>query len=146
MAIWFKPFTLEQLQASETNTAAAAIGVRFTAFGDDWLEATVPLDPRTRNASGSVAGGALAILGETVGSVAANMCIDLSRNVCLGQTLAIDHLRPATSGPIRARAVPIAILEKTQLWNVELTDPDGSKICVVRLTMAAVPRHVGVTA
>jgi uncharacterized protein (TIGR00369 family) len=64
----------------------------------------------------------------------------------LGQTLDVDHLRPGTAGPIRARAVPIAVLDKTQLWNVELTDPEGSKICVVRLTMAVVPRLVGVRA
>ena len=54
MSIWVTPRTLAELNEFEQRTAAGGCGIRFTALGDDWLEATVPLDRRTAAADGGL--------------------------------------------------------------------------------------------
>jgi 1,4-dihydroxy-2-naphthoyl-CoA hydrolase len=49
---WTRSVTLEDLRALNHQTADEHCGIRFTAIGDDWLEATVPLDSRTRATAG----------------------------------------------------------------------------------------------
>ena len=140
MAIWTRQFTLRDLDAIGKNSASENFGIRYTAFGDDWIEATIPLDERTRNANGALHAGALGILAETIGSVAASLCIDTSRQICLGQILNINHPLSITSGPILARASPVAILPDTHVWNVEMKDPYGATVSVARLTMVVLER------
>ena len=138
MAIWITPRTLDELNAFERWTAAGGCGIRFTAIGDDWLEATVPLDPRTAAADGTLHAGSLAIVAETVGSIAANLCIDIATHACLGQALDVDHPEPVSAGPVRARATVIALGERTHVWNVDMRDAAGRRVAVARLTMAIV--------
>ena len=140
MAIWIKPFTLDDLDTHDRNSAAAHLGIRFTGFGDDWLEATVPLDARTMAPEGGLHPGALTILAETVGSVAANLCIDASARRCLGQTISLNHPEPVTSGPVRARACPVVMLEHSQTWEIEMRDALGCRVCVSSLTVAVLER------
>ncbi|HYM24502.1 MAG TPA: hotdog fold thioesterase, partial [Vicinamibacterales bacterium] len=83
MSSWVTPRTIAELTAASRNTASAAVGIQFTAIGDDWIEATLPLDERTQRDAGVVDPGALAILAETLGSIAATMCIDATRQMCL---------------------------------------------------------------
>jgi len=136
MAIWSRSFTLDQLTAVCRGTAAQHCGVRITAFGDGWLEGTVPLDSRTEGPAGTLHPGALAILAETLGSLAAYLCIDTSRQICVGQVIEVNHPEPIRSGPVRARVSALAILGSRQIWNVEMTDALGAKVCFARLTMA----------
>jgi 1,4-dihydroxy-2-naphthoyl-CoA hydrolase len=133
-------FTLRDLDAIGKNSASENFGIRYTSFGDDWIEATIPLDERTRNANGALHAGALGILAETMGSAVASLCIDTSRQICLGQILNINHPVSITSGPILARASPVSILPETHVWNVEMKDPNGATVSVARLTMVVLER------
>jgi 1,4-dihydroxy-2-naphthoyl-CoA hydrolase len=137
---WVSKFTLDDLDLISRDTAAQRCGVRFVGMGDDWLEATIPLDSRTMSHDGLLHPGALAVLAETIGSVAATLCIDTSKRICLGQILHINHPAPVTSGPIRARASAVSVLEDNQVWNIEMTDPAGATVCVAHLTMAVLAR------
>jgi 1,4-dihydroxy-2-naphthoyl-CoA hydrolase len=122
------------------GTAAQHCGIRFVAMGEDWLEATMPLDSHTRGQDGALHPGALAILAETIGSVAAALCIDTSRRFGVGQVLHINHPAPVASGPIRAKASPVAVLQDSQIWNIEIKDPTASIVCAATLTMAILDR------
>ena len=138
MSIWVTARTLDDLNALEQRTAAGGCGIRFTGLGVDWLEATLPLDGRTAAADGSLHAGALAIIAETVGSIAANLCVDTSTHTCLGQALDVNHPEPVTAGPVRVRATPIALNELTHVWNIDMRDAAGRRVAVARLTMAIV--------
>lgn len=138
MSIWVTPRTLDELNELEQQTAAGGCGICFTALGDDWLEATVPLDHRTAAADGSLHPGALAIVAETVGSIAANLCVDTATRACLGQALDVNHPDAVTAGPIRARATAIALGEHSHVWNIDMADARGARVAVARLTMAIV--------
>ncbi|MGO9930845.1 MAG: hotdog fold thioesterase [Steroidobacteraceae bacterium] len=140
MPLWTRQFTLADLNAIGEHTASENFGIRYTTIGDDWIEAIIPLDERTRHANGTLHPGALGILAETIGSVAASLCIDMSRQICLGQVIHINHPEPIDSGPVLARASPVAILPETHVWNVEIKDPNDTTVCVARLTMAVLER------
>ena len=68
--------SLEQLNTLSRNTAIASLGIVFSAAGDDWLQATMPVDERTRQPYGILHGGASVVLAETLGSSAGNLCVD----------------------------------------------------------------------
>jgi 1,4-dihydroxy-2-naphthoyl-CoA hydrolase len=137
---WTRAFTLDDLERIGQGTASQHCGIRFVAIDEEWLEADIPLDSRTMNTDGVIHPGALAILAETIGSVAASLCIDTSRRICVGQILHINHPAPIASGPIRAKASAAAVLPDSHVWNIEMKDPKGATVCVATLTMNILDR------
>jgi 1,4-dihydroxy-2-naphthoyl-CoA hydrolase len=140
MPLWVSPLTLADIAAFSQPTAPGNIGVTFTAIGDDWLEGSVPLDERTRTPEGTLDPGAIAILAETLASVGATMCVDLTRQACLGQVLHLQHARLAERGPVRGRARALWIQPRSQLWEIDVSDGVGARICIAQLTLAVVDR------
>jgi 1,4-dihydroxy-2-naphthoyl-CoA hydrolase len=138
MSIWFAPFTLEQVNRTRVVGLAARLGMEFTAFGDDWLAATMPVDQRTYQPMGLLHGGASLALAETVGSVAGTLCVDRARSRCIGQEINGNHLRAATTGPVTATARPHHVGARSQVWQIEIRDPAARLVCISRLTLAVV--------
>jgi len=136
MTVWTRQFTLADLDAIGEHSASENCGIRYTAIGENWIEATMPLDARTRDAAGALHPGALGILAETIGSVAASLCIDSAHRMCVGQILHINYLAPVMAGPVRAKASAIAIREDSHVWDIDMTDSRGSRVGAARLTMA----------
>jgi len=139
MPVWMQPFTLDNLQATAGGTMTGHLGIVFTAFGDDWLEATMPVDARTIQYMGIMHGGATAALAETVGSYAANLALDRGRCRAVGLELNISHLRAVRAGLVTARATRRHIGRTTQLWDIENRDEKGRTVSLARLTLAVVP-------
>jgi 1,4-dihydroxy-2-naphthoyl-CoA hydrolase len=139
--MWKTPFTLDDLNSIGRESASEHCGIRFVAFGEDWLEATIPFDSRTISADGSLHPGSLALLAETIGSVAANLCVDPASRMCVGQALQVNHPVRLTAGPIRARAVSMSILDDTQVWEIRMTAGAGTTVCTATLTMAVLNRR-----
>ena len=140
MSPWTRRFDLEDLDAIGEGTASQNFGIRYTAIGEDWITATIPLDTRTRNRDGTLHPGALGILAETVGSVAASLCIDPSRRICVGQILHVNHPALVTTGPVYATASLITILDDSHVWNIEMKDAAGAVVGAARLAMAILDR------
>jgi hypothetical protein len=76
MGIFKTNRTVQSLNEWSINTIASLIGIEFTAMGDDFLEAKMPVDHRTHQPLGLLHGGASVTLAETLGSVAATLCVD----------------------------------------------------------------------
>ena len=140
MSIWISPITTAEMAEFSRRTAAERLGITFTGVGEDWLEGTVPLDERTRTAEGTLHHGALAVLAETLASVGATMCVDASRQACLGQVLHLQHAGPVACGPVSGRARPVWVKSGSQLWDVEIRDGSGERVCVAQLALAVVDR------
>jgi 1,4-dihydroxy-2-naphthoyl-CoA hydrolase len=141
MGIWRTEPTIAEIQEQARNTLAEHIDIRFTERGPDFLRATMPVKP-----SGVLHGGASVALAETVGSVAANLCVDRATQMCLGQEVNANHLRPVAAGLVTATARPYHIGSRSQVWHIEIRDVQDKLVCVSRLTMAVVPRNPGETA
>jgi 1,4-dihydroxy-2-naphthoyl-CoA hydrolase len=135
MAGWTRFFTLEELDDDNRDSAAGLLGIRFTGAGENWLEVEMPVDERTTGSEGVLHLGALGVLAETVGSVAANLCVQSSRR-CVGQAINVAHLLPVSVGPIRAKAVAVAILERSHVWSIEVTDASRVTVAVASLIVA----------
>jgi len=139
--IWFRSFTLEEVNRRGADSMVEHLGIRFTLIGSDYLVATMPVDETTKQPLGLLHGGASVALAETVGSTAANLCVDFDQAFCVGMEINANHLRPVTGGKVSARAEPIHIGRTSHVWSIRITDDRGRLICVSRLTMAVVQRN-----
>lgn len=123
------------------NTMSGHLGIKFTAYGDDWLEASMPVDHRTRQPMGLLHGGASAVLAEELGSLASHLCIDdISKYSVVGIELNCSHLRAAKAGEVVGRVKAVKTGRRTHIWSIEIFDQDGKQINVSRLTTMVVER------
>ncbi len=136
MSIWFRPYTLDELQRLNTGSLAGHLDIRFTEIGPDYLRGTMPVDERTRQPFGLLHGGASVSLAETLGSVAANCCVDGPKFYCVGQEINANHLRSARSGQVTGTARPVHLGSRSQVWDIRIEDEQGRLTCVSRLTMS----------
>jgi len=139
MSIWLQQPELTALNALSKNTIVELLDIRFEAFDDDSLTASMVVDPRTHQPYGLLHGGASVVLAETLGSTASYLCIDSSQFYCVGLEVNANHLRGLRSGRVTAVARPLHLGRTTQVWDIRLSGDDGKLSCVSRLTMAVVP-------
>lgn len=139
MGLWRTQPNIEQLNAIQKNTIGEQLDIRFESFDDESLTASIVVDHRTHQPYGLLHGGASVVLAESVGSMAAYLCIDPSKFYCVGLEVNANHLRGVRSGRVTAVARAIHIGRTTQVWDIRLTTEDGKASCVSRLTMAVVP-------
>ena len=139
MSIWLQQPELNALNALSKNTLVELLDIRFEAFDDDSLTASMVVDPRTHQPYGLLHGGASVVLAETLGSTASYLCIDSRRFYCVGLEVNANHLRGLRSGRVTAVARPLHLGRTTQVWDIRLSGDDGKLSCVSRLSMAVVP-------
>jgi len=140
MAIWRTETTPEQMRERGRNTLAEHLGIRVTEIGSDYLRATMPVNAHTHQPMGLLHGGASVALAETVGSLAANLCVDAEKYFCVGQEINANHVRSARAGLVTGTARPFHIGSRSQVWGIEIRDEHDNLVCVSRLTMAVVER------
>ena len=145
MSIWFRPYTLEDLQRLNAASMAEHLDIRFTEFGADYLRATMPVDERTLQPFGLLHGGASVSLAETLGSVAANCCVDGSRFYCVGQEINANHIRSARTGRVTGTARPVHLGGRSHVWDIRIEDDQGRLTCVSRLTMSVLESRAAAT-
>jgi 1,4-dihydroxy-2-naphthoyl-CoA hydrolase len=138
--IWRVQATPEQLMQHSGNTLSEWLGIRVTEIGPDYLRATMPVNSHTHQPMGILHGGASVALAETVGSLAANLCVDVTKYVCVGQEINANHVRRAASGLVTGTARPYHVGGRSQVWGIEIRDENDKLVCVSRLTMAVVER------
>lgn len=139
MGLWQRTPDLAHLNESLKNTIGEGLDIRFEAFDDDSLTASMVVDPRTHQPYGLLHGGASVVLAETLGSTASYLCIDTSRFYCVGLEVNANHLRGLRSGRVTAVARPVHLGRTTHVWDIRLVGDDGKPSCISRLTMAIVP-------
>lgn len=140
MAIWFKKFSLEELNRRGDKTMLEFLGIQFTDVGDDYLTATMPVTERTKQPIGILHGGANVVLAETVASTAANAVVDLAHFYCVGLEINANHLRSVKEGLVTATTTPIHLGRTTQVWQINIFNEEGKQTCVSRMTAAVITR------
>lgn len=139
MSLWHTQPNIEQMNAGQKNSIGELLDIRIESFDDDSLTASMPVDHRTHQPFGLLHGGASVVLAESVGSMAAYLCVDPGKFYCVGLEVNANHLRGVRSGRVTAVARAIHIGRTTQVWDIRLTGDDGKATCISRLTMAVVP-------
>lgn len=136
MAIRFKKdLRIADFAHWSDDTLAAHLGIVFTALGDDYLEATMPVDNRTHQPYGLLHGGASAALAETLGSVGSALVVDNSAYYTLGIEINANHIKAARNGLVTGRATPVHLGKTLHVWNIHIHDAAQQLICVSRLTV-----------
>lgn len=140
MAVWKTQTTIEQLHERSKDTLMEHLGIEYLEIGDDYLKARMPVDRRTRQTAGILHGGASAALAETLGSIAAGLCVDRERQRIVGLEINANHIRPVKEGWVTGITKPIHIGNTTQIWEIDLYNDQGKLTCVSRLTVANIDK------
>ncbi|CAK9890332.1 MULTISPECIES: hotdog fold thioesterase [Pseudomonas] len=139
MSLWHTQPDIDHLNALQKNTIGEVLDIRFEAFSEDSLSASIVVDHRTHQPFGLLHGGASVVLAETVGSMASYLCIDPQKFYCVGLEINANHLRGIRSGRVTATAKPVHIGRSTHVWDIRLSSDEGKASCISRLTIAVIP-------
>ena len=119
-AIWFKDYTLSDLNGFRDGGLAKNIGIELTEITDNALTARMPVDERTKQPFGLLHGGASCVLSETLGSIAAWMCIDPDQFRAVGVDINATHLRAMTGGYVIGRCHPLKTGRRVHVWQFQI--------------------------
>ncbi|MFT4855649.1 MAG: 1,4-dihydroxy-2-naphthoyl-CoA hydrolase [Algoriphagus sp.] len=135
MVFLSKP-SLDQLNATSKDNMVSHLGIIFTAIGDDFIEATMPVDSRTKQPIGLLHGGANVVLAETLGSIAASLTINKEKKAVVGLEINANHLKSVREGLVKGTAKPIHLGKSTQVWEIKIVNEANRLCCISRLTIA----------
>ena len=128
----------DELTRREAESLASHLGIAITELGPDHVSASMPVDARTVQPHGRLHGGASVALAETVGSLAANLTLDQTKQMAVGLEINANHVRPVKEGFVYATARPEALGRTTQIWSIRIVDAEQRLVCLSRLTMAVI--------
>lgn len=140
--IWKQHINLENLNSVRRESLVSHLGIEFTAYGDDYLEATMPVDHRTIQPYGILHGGASVALAETIGSVASGLCIPADENrIPVGIEINASHLKSVTKGKVTGRATIVRIGRSLHVWDIALRNDKNELTCTCRLTTMIIEKR-----
>ncbi len=123
------------------NTMVEHLGIRFTAYGEGWVEATMPVDHRTFRPGNMLHGGANLALAETIAGFGSMLAVNIQEYDIRGIQVSANHTGKADSAEVYARAEVIHFGKRTHVWNVDIKNAAGKLISTARVTNMIVKRH-----
>lgn len=131
---------LNAINARCKNTLMETLDIKFTAAGEDFVEAQMPVTPKVHQPDGVLHGGATVALAETVGSVASFIFSNRQKNVVRGIQISANHVKSISSGIVTARAEVLHNGRTTQLWDIKIRNEAQELISAVKLTTITLPK------
>lgn len=132
---------VELINLFAKNTMVETLGICFTAVGEGWVEATMPVDKRTLRPGGLLHGGANLALAETLAGLGSMLLVDINEFDVRGIQVSANHTGGASEGTLFARAEIIHSGNQTHVWNVEIKNEAGKLISTGRVTNMIVKRN-----
>jgi 1,4-dihydroxy-2-naphthoyl-CoA hydrolase len=140
MPIFSQEVTIQAMNQMFANTMVSHLGIEVIRMGEDFIEAKMPVDHRTHQPLGLLHGGASVSLAETLGSIAAMCCIDMSKQYCVGLEINANHIKSVKSGFVFGITKPVHIGKKTHVWEIRITNEQQELVCISRITMAIIDK------
>ncbi|MFZ9847275.1 MAG: hotdog fold thioesterase [Flavobacteriales bacterium] len=138
--IWYKNYTIDDLQKFIPNTILEHIGIEITELTDNSVSGKMQVDRRTIQPAGILHGGSSVVLAESLGSIASVLVINQDKYNAVGLEINANHVRPVSKGYVYGTATPIHIGGKTHIWEIKIVNEQGKLVCISRLTMALLPK------
>jgi uncharacterized protein (TIGR00369 family) len=129
-----KEVLLSILNKNVKNTLIDTLDIKFVDVGEDFLVASMPVNPKVYQPDKILHGGATAALSETVGSAASSVLLKKGNKIVRGIELSINHLKSVRSGKIFAKAKAVHSGRTMQLWNIKITNDNDEIISIAKLT------------
>jgi 1,4-dihydroxy-2-naphthoyl-CoA hydrolase len=123
---------LAYIQERGTGALNAKMGIEFTEFSLERAVATMPVEGNTQPAM-LLHGGAYLVLGESLGSMSANLHAGPDR-FAVGIEINATHTRSATSGTVTGVCTPIHLGRTLTVHEIVITDDRGRRCSTVRIT------------
>ena len=111
---------------------AQKMGLEFTEFTVERAVATMPVEGNTQPV-GLMHGGAYVVLGESLGSMAANLHAGPGR-LAVGVDINATHTRSATSGVVTGVCTPVHLGRSITVHEIVVTDDQGRRCSTIRIT------------
>lgn len=111
---------------------AEKMNIEFTEFSVERSVATMPVAGNTQPI-GLLHGGAYVVLGESLGSMAANLYAGADR-VAVGVDINATHTGSATSGIVTGVCTPIHLGRTLTVHEIVVTDERGRRCSTIRIT------------
>ncbi len=120
--------------AEERGMGALAekMGIEWVEFSVERSVATMPVEGNTQPV-GLLHGGAYVVLGESLGSMAANLYAGPGR-LAVGIDINATHTRSATSGRVTGVCTPIHLGRSLTVHEIAVTDEQGRRCSTIRIT------------
>ena len=140
MAIWKRAMDLRTLNERSKGTLGGFLDIIFFEIEDDSLLAKMKIEDKHKQPMGIMHGGTSCVIAETVGSTAANFCVDAGQ-YCVGLDINTNHIKSVRAGELIARAFPYHLGRSTQVWGIEIKTSHDELVSINRLTMAVLSRE-----
>ncbi|MBD8012572.1 MULTISPECIES: hotdog fold thioesterase [Microbacterium] len=111
---------------------AEKMGIEFTEFTVERAVATMPVEGNTQPV-GLLHGGAYVVLGESLGSMAANLHAGPGR-LAVGIDINATHTRSATSGFVTGVCTPVHLGRTMTVHEIAVSDEQGRRCSTIRIT------------
>lgn len=131
---------IEKLNDLCKGTFISFLGIEFLDYGDDFVEARMPVDNKLQP-MGLLHGGASLALAETIASGGSFLLVDPEKYDVLGLQVSGNHISSVSEGMLFARAEIIHRGKKTHVWDVKIKGENGKLISVTRVTMMIVKKN-----
>lgn len=124
---------LDQLNARAKHALMGNLGIQYTYASENRVEATMPVDERTRQPFGILHGGATLALAETVAGLG-SMLLAQPDEMVVGMQVSGSHMSSAHEGDtVRAVATIIHKGRSSHVWNVDVFTSTDKLVSSVRV-------------
>ncbi len=124
---------LDQLNERARHALMGNLGIQYTFASEDRIEATMPVDERTRQPFGILHGGATLALAETVAGLG-SMVICRPDEIAVGMQVSGNHMSSAHEGDtVRAVAKIIHKGRSSHVWDVNIYTSTDKLVSSVRV-------------
>jgi Cof subfamily protein (haloacid dehalogenase superfamily) len=125
--------SLAALNANTKNSLIANLGIQYTYASPMRIEATMPVDVRTRQPFGILHGGATLALAETVAGLGSLLLCQPTEMV-VGMQISGNHVSSAYEGDtVRAIATIIHKGHSSHVWNVDIFTATDKLVSSIRV-------------
>ncbi len=125
---------LSNINALIQNTLMSHLGIVFTKVGNNFIEATMPVNNNVMNPFKIVHGGAYMALAESVGSALSVMLTDTAKFEVRGLEINGNHVKSVLQGVITARATILHKGKSTHVCEIKITDSNNNLVNISRMT------------
>lgn len=132
---------LDLLNERARHALMGNVGIQYTYASDERVEATMPVDYRTRQPFGILHGGATLALAETVAGLG-SMIICESDEIVVGMQVSGNHISSAHEGDtVRAVATIVHKGRSSHVWNVDVFTSTNKLVSSIRVVNSVIKKR-----
>lgn len=132
---------LDLLNERARHALMGNLGIQYTYASDERVEATMPVDYRTRQPFGILHGGATLALAETVAGLG-SMIICKPDEIVVGMQVSGNHISSAHEGDtVRAVGTILHKGRSSHIWNVDVFTSTNKLVSSVRVVNSVIKKR-----